>query len=189
MAAAREALVAAVPRYRSALAGAARGLAVPSGPDDLDVVEQRRGDSGTDFGIPSVGPAADEAPVDARELGRLVALLEAAWAAFDAATAAAEGVELRKGPRGGGRSVAKIRDHVLDAELAYLNRIGGKVEKDGDVGATRAAAMEAMTARARGEPFDMGRRTAPLWTPRYFTRRSAWHSLDHAWEIEDRSPD
>jgi hypothetical protein len=23
-------------------------------------------------------------------------------------------------------------------------------------------------------------------TPRYFVRRTAWHALDHAWEIEDR---
>jgi hypothetical protein len=25
------------------------------------------------------------------------------------------------------------------------------------------------------------------WSPRYAIRRSAWHSLDHAWEILDRS--
>ena len=23
---------------------------------------------------------------------------------------------------------------------------------------------------------------------RYFVRRSAWHVLDHTWEIEDRTP-
>jgi hypothetical protein len=25
------------------------------------------------------------------------------------------------------------------------------------------------------------------WLPRYAARRIAWHVLDHAWEIEDRS--
>jgi hypothetical protein len=25
------------------------------------------------------------------------------------------------------------------------------------------------------------------WLPRYAARRCAWHVLDHAWEIEDRS--
>ena len=25
------------------------------------------------------------------------------------------------------------------------------------------------------------------WTTRYAARRIAWHALDHAWEIEDRS--
>ena len=26
-----------------------------------------------------------------------------------------------------------------------------------------------------------------LWSPRYLVRRSAWHALDHAWEIQDRA--
>jgi hypothetical protein len=25
------------------------------------------------------------------------------------------------------------------------------------------------------------------WPPRYAARRIAWHALDHAWEIEDKS--
>jgi hypothetical protein len=25
------------------------------------------------------------------------------------------------------------------------------------------------------------------WPPRYAARRIAWHVLDHAWELEDRS--
>jgi hypothetical protein len=152
-------------------------------------VERRTGGAGTDFGIPSIGPRADDEPVDGRELRRLSRLLAAAWSAFDAAADTAAGVELRKGPRGGGRSVAKIPDHLLEAERAYLFQIGGKVERGAadDIAAIRAAALEALGARARNEPFEMGRRRAPLWTPRYFVRRSAWHSLDHAWEIEDRS--
>jgi len=27
-----------------------------------------------------------------------------------------------------------------------------------------------------------------VWPARYAIRRTAWHVLDHAWEIEDRSP-
>jgi hypothetical protein len=26
------------------------------------------------------------------------------------------------------------------------------------------------------------------WPQRYAARRIAWHALDHAWEIEDKSP-
>jgi len=41
--------------------------------------------------------------------------------------------------------------------------------------------------RRRGEePPPNPRRTKPLWSPRFAIRRSAWHALDHAWEIEDR---
>jgi hypothetical protein len=31
----------------------------------------------------------------------------------------------------------------------------------------------------------MGNRT--YWPPRHAARRIAWHVLDHAWEMEDRS--
>ena len=27
----------------------------------------------------------------------------------------------------------------------------------------------------------------PKWPVRYWIRRTAWHVLDHAWEIEDKS--
>ncbi|HVL53102.1 MAG TPA: hypothetical protein VM344_02465 [Vitreimonas sp.] len=47
--------------------------------------------------------------------------------------------------------------------------------------------LEALSGRARDVPVDTGRRTGPSWAPRYFVRWSAWHALDHAWEIEDRS--
>jgi hypothetical protein len=39
---------------------------------------------------------------------------------------------------------------------------------------------------AEGRPIANPRLTKRPWTPRYFLRRSAWHALDHAWEIEDR---
>ena len=192
--AARDALVGASARYKRALGTAARGLVVPAGVDDLEVAERHRGDAGTDFGIPSQGPAADGDPVDAAALRRLTAILRAAWAAFDEAATAAIGVELRKGPRGGGRELERIVEHVREAEDAYLRQIGGKVQRDGSdrpddgMERIRAAALDALAARARGEPIEAGpRRKAPFWSPRYFVRRSAWHALDHAWEIEDRS--
>jgi hypothetical protein len=52
----------------------------------------------------------------------------------------------------------------------------------------RETFIETLTARAHGEPPPPNpRRTKPLWVPRYAVRRSAWHALDHAWEIEDRA--
>ena len=159
------------------------------------VVERLKGGGGTDFGIPAAEAGADQRPVDEGELDRLGRLLTAAWAAFDAAAARAAGHELRKGPRGGGRDLGKIVHHVLEAEEAYLVSIGGStrsarsaelgVESRMDV--VRTLAMETMADRARGVPLpDNPRRTRAIWTSRYFARRSAWHALDHAWEIEDR---
>ena len=51
----------------------------------------------------------------------------------------------------------------------------------------RATALDALVARAEGTPVADPRNTLRPWSPRYFVRRSAWHALDHAWEIEDRS--
>jgi hypothetical protein len=162
---------------------------------DLLVRERLAGGSGTDFGIPSVEAKADSRPVDASELSRLRSLLVAAWDAFDAAAAAAEGHELQKGPRGGGRDRDKIVAHVFEAEEAYLAGVGGsRRDRPGRIhsldlrmAAVRERALDTMTDRARGVPLpENPRRTRKAWSVRYFARRSAWHALDHAWEIEDK---
>ncbi|HSM38362.1 MAG TPA: hypothetical protein VK838_03450, partial [Candidatus Limnocylindrales bacterium] len=157
-----------------------------------EVVERLRGDSGSDFGVPCVPSAADERPLAAAELDRQVHLLTAAWKAFDHAAASAVGRELRLGPRGGGRDLAKMTGHVLEAEEAYLHQLGRRRPRplDSDLsarmGQVRELAQAALVARANGrepyEPIQVRKR----WSPRYFVRRSAWHALDHAWELEDR---
>jgi hypothetical protein len=53
--------------------------------------------------------------------------------------------------------------------------------------AVRTLELDLLAVRARGgDPPENPRRRSPYWSPRYFVRRSAWHALDHAWEIEDR---
>ena len=145
-----------------------------------------KGNGTTDFGAPGIAPAADGRPLDDAEMKRQVQLLRASWAALDRAAAAAAGVALRTGPRGGGRQVDAIVAHVADAEGAYLSKLGGRAPAGAD---PRVAIVETIGARARGEPPARTPRSGALWTPRYFVRRAAWHALDHAWEIEDRAPD
>ncbi len=189
-----EALATYGARYGKAIGRgrAAQGFERPEDVSGLKVVTRLRGDAGTDFGIPSKTPPADRRPLDQAEIERLVALLRAAWRAFDRMATTAAGARLRPGPRGGGRQPAAIVQHMLDAEGAYLSRVGGQAPdapKD-DVAAQRAAMrtgfLDAVALRARGEPAPPPRRSGALWTPRYAIRRSAWHALDHAWEIEDR---
>jgi hypothetical protein len=48
------------------------------------------------------------------------------------------------------------------------------------------AFVEAVFARARGDLPDTGPRGGRRWPAAFAIRRSAWHALDHAWEIEDR---
>jgi hypothetical protein len=123
----------------------------------------------------------------AAERRRWSALLEASWTAFDRAAKRHRGAKLRTGPRGGGRDLAKIVAHVADAELAYLTKLGGVKPTEQTDRAVREAVLEVLDLRGRGEPPPRTPRSGSLWSPRHFVRRSAWHALDHAWEIEDRS--
>lgn len=187
-----DALVAYGPRYKAALRRTAAGFTAPTGPSSLNVVERMKGDATTDFGAPGAMPTSDQGPLDEAEGTRLAAILRASWTAFDRAAQAAVGAVLTKGPRGGGRELDAIIDHVREAEGNYLSRLGGEYRKPRGAGATemaglRTAFIEAFRSRAAGEPPLRMRRSGSLWTPRYSVRRSAWHALDHAWEIEDRA--
>lgn len=155
-------------------------------PGALEVIERVTGNATTDFGVPGIVPTADCESLKANEAARLADLMAAAWRVFDR-TASAAPRELRKGPRGGGRDTEKIIAHVWGAEVDYARKLGLRLQPpavgDRDAG---AKFREQILAVVRG-----ARDTAPVvekgWLPRYAARRIAWHALDHAWEIEDRS--
>lgn len=179
-------------RYASVLQAARIEFQPPAAATEFAVVERLEGTSTTDFGAPDVAPASDARPVSEAELERFQTLLQAYWQAFDGAVRAASGKELRKGPRGGGRDPERIIRHLLGSDAGYLARLAwkfkqGEAEDLGEeLGRTRQAILNALTAAARGELPARGPRGGLMWTPRYFVRRVAWHVLDHAWEIEDR---
>ena len=186
------AFVAAGPRYAAAVRKAAPPFVAPKDPTELEVVHRLRGGSGTDFGVPGRWPEEDERPMGRPERERLAATLEGSWAAFDAAARAAKGVELRKGPRGGGRDLDRIVDHVSEAEEAYVVQFGAKrsvIERGtGDATARRRAAiLDVLATKASGKTLPEPSGVGKPWNARYFVRRTAWHVLDHAWEIEDRA--
>jgi hypothetical protein len=192
--AALQALLAYGPRYVRVLGLARLELHLPDCAAGFAVVERLVGDAATDFGAPGKAPSSDGRPVDAAEVKRFCTLLEGCWRTFDAAVLAAAGKELRKGPRGGGRETDEIVRHVLEADAAYLSQVGIRVAggEENDTRAaleqTREAIPEAVAWAAAGEGPARGPRGGVRWTARYFVRRLAWHVLDHAWEIEDRTP-
>jgi len=191
-ASALETLVSYGPRYAQALQAVPLAIELPASSSALAVVERLEGTSTTDFGAPAVAPAADALPVDGAALDHLTAVLRACWLAFDAAMEAAAGKPLRKGPRGGGRDLPAIVEHVTEANRAYLAKLAWKPAVDPEAApAARMQAMldevlQALAAAAAGALPGQGPRGGKLWSPRYFVRRAAWHVLDHAWEIEDR---
>jgi hypothetical protein len=182
--AALEALAAYAPRYARVAVRA--GMSLPAlSVAALEVVETAAGTAVTDFGAPDVVTAADARPLDGASAERVVALLAAAWEELDAVAAGAP-EELRKGPRGGGRDRDAVVAHVVDAERSYARRLGVRLTaaewREGGVTLLRGRIREVLAQAWEGGP-----PVARSWPPRYLARRAAWHVLDHAWEIEDRS--
>ena len=166
--------LAALDSYRPRLARLL-GTAAPEG--GFEIVGRVPGGTTTDFGAPgSLGPG-DEGALEAAEAARLATHLDSVWAAFDRVVAGAP-AELRKGPRGGGRDRDAVAEHVREAERSYASRLGLRLPPRTPWPSQRQALVAALREGT----------TAGAWPPRYGVRRIAWHVLDHAWEIEDRSP-
>ena len=188
-----EALVAYGPRYAAVAKRARIAFKPPATSRGLTVVERLAGGGTTDFGAPGEAAAAEDERISAADAKRLTALLKAAWATFDAVSARSFGVELAKGPRGGGRNLDKMVEHVRGAEVAYLNKLGSRspasTDEDPDrpMAHLRVTFAEAFAAIVADEPVPDPSKVKKRWAARYAIRRTAWHTLDHAWEIEDRS--
>ena len=178
-----QAALAALAAYAVRYAPVAKlaGVPFPAKTVDFEVVERLPGNATTDFGAPGI-PAEDESsPITAAQARRMRELVEACWTYLDNVVAKAPAT-LRKGPRGGGRDRDPMFDHVLGAEMEYAKAIGTRLKQpDGRdkpaVRAFRKAILEAFSNPNRAEK----------WPVAYAARRTAWHALDHAWEIEDRS--
>ena len=179
-----QALIDYAPRY--AVVAKTAGVPFPLGRWSFDDVDHLRGDATTEFGAPGAMSKLELKPMSKADVERMCTLVEATWKVFDAVVKKAP-ASLRKGPRGGGRDRDKIVEHVLGAETGYGSSFALKLKQPelGDPRATkalRAAWLEAFRAGADGKPRREGGRSA-----RYMARRIAWHAMDHAWEIEDRS--
>ena len=191
-AAALQALLLYAGRYQGVLQGTGLVLAAPADVESLTIVQRLAGNSTTDFGAPAVALPGDAEPMDEAALKRALAILEACWRALDSVAELARGRELRKGPRGGGRELDGILRHVLGGEAGYLASLGWKFKEaagadlDRELQRTRQAIRQGLAAAGRGELAERGPRGGIRWPARYYVRRSAWHVLDHAWEIEDR---
>ena len=174
-------------RYRpiTDLAGMSREFDA-AGP--LEVVEEKVGTGSTDFWGISFSPSATEQdPMGEAELERAITLLRAAWAFFDG-VAARVSPEMRKGPRGGGRDRDRIISHTIRQESeSFASGVGLKIPEEGAMTpdgllAYREAYVDAMHAYNAGK---VERRMRSGTLP-WLIRHSAFHTLDHAWEMEDK---
>ena len=162
------ALVEYGPRYAEVLSRAKLEFTPPGDPAGLTIAERLEGNTTTEFGAPDVAPAHDAEPFEEAERARSETILAAIWRAFDRAVQAAEGKDLRKGPRGGGRERDGIVRHVLGADAGYLRRLAQKVSQDeagpldDQLRRTREAIRAALVAGVRGEIPETGPRGGAL---------------------------
>ena len=161
--------------------------------DDLDaagrlkVIEDHVGTGSTDFwGISYFPSKSEQDPMRDPELERKLKLLRTCWTYFDR-VARTVSAEMRKGPRGGGRDRDRIIRHVIRTESEeFAPRLGLKIAEEGaltpdGLAAHRKSYLAAIRAYNRGELKPM--RT---WTLAFLIRHSAYHVMDHAWEMEDK---
>jgi hypothetical protein len=154
----------------------------------LQIVEDKVGPGSTDFwGISFAPCTTEQEPMGEAELERGITLLRACWAFFDD-VAARVSAEMRKGPRGGGRDRDQIIRHTIRneseefakqvglriPECAALTPEGLRQHRKSYVAAMRAYNAGEVTRRMRS------------WNLPFLIRHSAFHTLDHAWEMEDK---
>jgi hypothetical protein len=154
----------------------------------LEIVEDRIGSGMTDFyGLSFSSSSTEHGPMSDAELERKITLLRASWAFFDR-VAARVSPEMRKGPRGGGRDRDRIVRHVLRTESEdFAKQVGIHIPEEAALSPDglqqhRKDYVEAIRAANAGEI----ERRARSWTLQFLIRHSAYHTLDHAWEMEDK---
>jgi hypothetical protein len=123
--------------------------------------------------------------MSSEELDRELTLMQACWTFFDDMRARVSS-EMQKGPRGGGRDRDQIVLHVLATEQEWARKLGvgtrqgARVTDAKGVIAFRRAYCTAIRA------FHSEGKMARTWPLRYLIRHTAYHTMDHAWEMEDK---
>ena len=174
-------------RYRPVASLAGMGAEFKAaGP--LEIVEDRIGPGSTDFwGISYAASSTEHDPMGDAALERGITLLRACWEYFDG-VAARVSPEMRKGPRGGGRDRDRIIRHVIRTESEdFAKQVGLRIPEEAALSPEgllqhRKDYVAAMRAYNAGE---VARRMRS-WTLAFLIRHSAYHTLDHAWEMEDK---
>ena len=151
----------------------------------VDIVEHYAGTGSTDFwGISFAFSSIDGQDLSSGELERELTLMQACWAFFDDVRLRVS-AEMQKGPRGGGRDRDHIVGHTIRVEQEWAAKVGiptpqGAMLINEHLQAYRDAYCNAIRA------FHAQGKLARTWPLRYLIRHTAYHTLDHAWEMEDK---
>jgi hypothetical protein len=155
---------------------------------DFKVAEQYPGTPSTDFwGISFAFSSIDRRTMSARELDRELKLMQAAWKFFDHVRGRVS-AKMQKGLRGGGRDRDHIVRHILLNEQDWARGVGVLAPDDAILTARGLKKHREAYCRAIRDYHAQGRMAGKIakWPIRYLMRHTAYHVLDHAWEMEDK---
>jgi hypothetical protein len=186
-AAAIERLLSYVPRYAPVAKLAGMEAAFATSPV-VDVVEHYPGTGGTDFwGISFAFSSIDHQAMSSEALERELTLMRACWTFFDAVRSCVS-AEMRRGPRGGGRDRDHIVRHTLGVERDWAGGVG--IVTPDDALLTDEGLKTYRDAYCQGirdyHAQDKQAGKQAKWPLRFLIRHTAFHTLDHAWEMEDK---
>ena len=152
---------------------------------NFDVVEQYPGTGSTDFwGISFAFSSIDKQAMSGDELKRELTLMRACWTFFDEVRSRVS-AELQKGPRGGGRDRDRIVSHIFANEQDWAKGLGVHTLDDAILTGEGLKAHRDAYCHAIRDYHSQGK-LAGKWPLRYLIRHTAFHTLDHAWEMEDK---
>jgi hypothetical protein len=178
-------------RYAQMAGRAGLTFALPPASEAFEIVERVPGTATTDFGAPAVPLTSDQEPIEEADIELFISLLTACWATFDDALDSIS-ADLHDVKPERGRSPDAMRMHLLEADRMHLSAFGPAFRQPDPARVTEqeAEVREQMIAALRAVPRQENivphHRYGFSWTPRFAVRRSAWHALDHAWELQDR---
>lgn len=155
---------------------------------DIDVVEHYPGTPSTDFwGISFAFSSIDQQDMSASELERELTLMQACWAFFDGVRRRVS-AEMQKGPRGGGRDRDLIVRHTFAAERDWASGVGVLTPDDAMLTEEGLKAHREAYCQAIRDYHSQGKWAGKRakWPLRFLIRHTAFHTLDHAWEMEDK---
>jgi hypothetical protein len=185
--AAIERLLSYVPRYATVTKLAGMEAAFATIPI-VDVVEHYPGTGSTDFwGISFAFSNIDQQAMSGEELERELRLMRACWAFFDDVLAHVS-EEMQPGPRGGGRNRDQIVRHTFANEQDWVKKLGVITPDEAMLTDEGMNAHRDAYCNAIRDYHSQGKLAGKMakWPLRFLIRHTAYHTLDHAWEMEDR---
>ena len=155
---------------------------------NFDVVEQYPGPGSTDFwGISFGFSSIDQQAMSGEALERELTLMQACWRYFDGVRARVS-AEMQPGPRGGGRDRDDIVHHIFANEQDWAKKLGVLTPDEAMLTNTGMKAHRDAYCNAIRDYHSQGKLAGKMakWPLRYLIRHTAFHTLDHAWEMEDK---